>query len=219
MKKQKRQILILIILLAILGAAFFLIRVRNQKEAEKPQEEDTAQVKILELVSDDIVALSYDCDGETYSFEKKDDVWYLVGEPDRNLTQTTVKAFAMQFCPMEASQVIQSVTDVSQYGFSEESVRKVSASTADATYTILVGDENELTDSYYVMLPDSQDVYVVDSYVISRFDRTPDSYTVVEESEESIESETSEDGQTEEVEESLEDDLSNESDFEESSSD
>ena len=98
-------------------------------------------------------------------------------------------------------------------------MRKVSTSPADATYPILVGDENELTDSYYVMLPDSQDVYVVDSYVISRFDRTPDSYTVVEESEESIESETSEDGQTEEVEESLEDDLSNESDFEESSSD
>lgn len=187
MKKQKRQILMLIILLAILGAVFFLIRARNQREAEKPQEEENAKVKLYEAVQEDIVALSYDCDGETYSFEKKDDVWYLVGEPERNLTQTTVKAFAMQFCPMEAEKVIKNVTDVSQYGFSEASARKVSASTANETYTILVGDKNELTDSYYVMLPDGKDVYVVDSLVISRFDRKPDSFTVVEESEESSE--------------------------------
>lgn len=192
MKKQKRQLLMLIILLVILGVAFFLLRARNQKESESSQEEESAKVKFMDVVQDDIIAISYDCEGETYSFEKKEDVWYLVGEPERNLTQTTVKAFALQFCPMEADQVIYNVTDVSQYGFEEDTKRKVSVSTAEETYTVLVGDLNELTGAYYVMLPEGKDVYVVDSYVMSRFERTPDSYTVVEEESEETQSETSE---------------------------
>ena len=188
MKKKKRQILVLLLLLILLGVVFCLIRWKNQQDANKPQEEEESVI-LMELSEEEIDSLSYDYEGETYSFEKINDVWYLSGDPDRNLTQYYVNSMALNFCPLKAIQKIENVTDMSQYGFSEDTQRKVSVSTKDATYTILIGDMNELTENYYVKLPNEEDVYVVDYTVVSRYNRTPDSITVVEESEENSESE------------------------------
>lgn len=187
MKKQKRQIFVLFFLLIILGAVFYLIRWKNQQDANTPQTEDS--IVLMELNEEEIVSLSYDFESETYSFEKREDVWYLSGDPDRNLTQYSVNSMVLNFCPLKAIQRIENVTDMSQYGFYENEERKVSVSTKDETYTILIGDMNELTETFYVKIPNEDDVYVVDYTVVSRYNRTPDSITVVEESEESLESE------------------------------
>lgn len=218
MKKQKRQILVLFVLLILLGAVFCLIRWKNKEDANQPQTE-AESIIVMELVEEEIVSLSYDYEGETYSYEKIDDVWYLSGDPDRNLTQYSVNSMALNFCPLKATQKIENVTDMSQYGFSEDAPRKVSVSTKDATYTILIGDMNELTENFYVKLPNEDDVYVVDYTVVSRYNRTPDSITVVEESTDGSESDSSEDSQFVEVEESLEEDPTVEKESEEIISD
>lgn len=66
--------------------------------------------------SDDITSFSYVYEGETYAFEKKDETWYYTDDHSLNLNQERIKAMILKVAPLKADQVIENVTDMSQYG-------------------------------------------------------------------------------------------------------
>ena len=194
MSRQKRQMIVMIVLLAVLAGAYFGVRQYRKVLANKPAE-DTS-VTVLSASAEDLVSFSYILDGEEYAFEKNDDVWYATDDPDRTLIQYKVKAMANALTPLAATQAIEQVTDPEQYGLIEPSL-VITANTSEGSFTFYVGDQNDLTGEYYLRA-DAQDiVYTVASSKVSSFCYTMDELTETEEeaSTEASESEEASAGQ------------------------
>jgi hypothetical protein len=198
MKKQQKQMIALLAVLVVLGAAFFGIKQYNKIQDEKPEEEETEGEVILDVNSDDVVRISFDYEGETYTFEKEDDTWYYAEDHDLPIYQYRITALASAIAPFTADQVIENVEDMSTYGLSEPQ-QTITFETATGSYILYVGDTNSVTSSRYVSLPSEGNVYVVPASTISKFSITVDDVTntsELESDEESDETETVEETET-----------------------
>lgn len=193
MKRQRMQMLILIIVLCALAAAFFGIRQYNKVQAEKPAEEDDS-ITVIGAEAEDVTFFSYDYEGQTYSFEKEEDVWYAAEDHSLNINQSRVTSMLASVAPLTAFQVIEQVTDLAQYGLVTPE-NTITVETAAASYILYVGDENELTSGCYVSLPSTDTVYVVSASDINRFHYSLED--LIEEEEESVEEEGAEEENSE----------------------
>ena len=193
MKKQKIQMLVLLAILVVLAAGFLGIRQYNQMQSEEPQEE--TGITVVDIAVEDIVRFSYDYEDVTYTFEKEEDTWYAAEDHSLNLVQTSVNSMITDVGPLVAEQVIENVTDMSQYGLAQPS-RTISFETASESYIFYVGDFNDVSSVYYLCRPSETTVYVVPALTVNRFNRTLEE--LVEEEEESTETAT-ETSETEET--------------------
>lgn len=196
MKKQRVQLLVLAIVLIALCAALLGVRQYNQAQAEKPEEEEGEVVLAVE--ADDIIRFSYDYEGVTYTFEKEGDTWYYAEDHDLTLRQYYTASLVTGVAPLVATQIIENVTDMGQYGLTEPQ-RTISYETATGSYILYVGDKNTVTSGYYVCLPSESAVYVVDSADISRFNVTLDNLVDDTEEEENAENASAEAPSAEDV--------------------
>ncbi|MGN0168351.1 MAG: DUF4340 domain-containing protein [Acetatifactor sp.] len=166
MEKQRKQIVILLVILVVLAALLFGVKQYNKAQAEKPAE--TNKEVIIDVNSDDIIRYSYDYEGETYTFEKEGDTWYYAEDHSLKLLQYRTGSLPEGVAPLEATQVIEDVTDLSQYGLNEPQ-KTISYETATESYILYVGDRNSVTASYYVCMPSDATVYVIAATDINRF--------------------------------------------------
>ena len=181
MKKQKIQLIVLILILAALAGAFF--GVRKYKEAQKPVEKEG--IAVFDLDSGDVINMIYDYEGETYQYEKVDGTWYLAEDHSQTVKQYYLNAMAMGVSSVTADQVLENVTDLSQYGL-ETPQRTIIFDTTVQRFRIYVGDKNSLTSNYYIQLSDQPGtVYIVQATYFDRFNYGPED--VIEAQEEDTE--------------------------------
>ena len=191
----------MLLALVVLAAVFLGLRQYNKNEsADTSATEDTDET-VLDVDYDDITNFSYVYEGETYSFEKEEDTWYYTGDHSLNLNQNRIKAMLLKVAPLKVNQVIENVTDMSQYGLADPE-RTIQYETADRSVIINVGNLNSMTSQYYIAFPSEMKVYVVATNVVTGFNYTLDD--LVEETTEETESteaaETAETETTEAVE-------------------
>lgn len=177
MKKQQRQLIILLVILAIFAAVFFAVKQYNQTLENKVQEHDNP---IVTLNAEDITKISYTYEGETYSLEKEGDIWYDATDHERNLTQSRITGLANALASLYATKVIENVTDMSQYGLTGE-YRTISFETATESHIFYLGEQNTITNDYYICKPSESTVYTVELATVSKFNFTLDDMTEVEE--------------------------------------
>lgn len=170
MKGQSRQFLVLLVLLIIVVVAFFGVMQYNKIQKDNPA--STSAERIIDINRDDIIRFSYDYMGEVYTYEKADDVWRCVEEPDIALHQNKVISMVSRFAAVEIQQTIENVTDFAQYGL-EEGYRVLTYETATESYTIHIGNQNEVTDVCYICLPSTNTVYTVQTMLVGSISRTP----------------------------------------------
>lgn len=169
MKKQKKQMLVMLGVLALFMAGFLGIRQYNKIQSGKPEEE--SGITIVESSLEDITKFSYDYEGVTYSFEKQEEVWYAVEDHSLKLVQSSVASMITDIAPMVAAQVIENVTDMSQYGLSEPS-RTIRFETVTESHIFYVGDYNSVSGIYYICKPSEASVYLVPALTVNRFNKT-----------------------------------------------
>lgn len=170
--------LVLVLALALLVAAFFGLKQYNKTQSEKGEEE-TGEV-VVDIDKDDVIKLTYDYEGETYTFEKVDDTWYYAEDHSQKITQFLIGNMTSMVAPLKAEQIIENVTDMSQFGLAEPS-RTISFETADASYIFEVGDLNSVSKVYYLRQPSETTVYAVQSGVVSIFNKTLEDVVMPEE--------------------------------------
>ena len=188
MKKKQRQMIGMLLALVVLAAAFLGIRQYNKNASSTTSTTEDTQETVLDVNSDDITSFSYVYEGETYSFEKEDDTWYYADDHSLNLKQERIKAMLLKVAPLKVNQVIENVTDMSQYGLTNPE-RTIQYETADRSVIINVGNLNSMTSQYYIAFPFEMTVYAVTTNVVTGFNYTLDD--LVEETVET-EGETSE---------------------------
>ena len=175
----------MLLALVVLAAVFLGLRQYNKNEsADTSAAEDTDET-VLDVYYDDITNFSYVYEGETYSFEKEEDTWYYTGDHSLNLNQNRIKAMLLKVAPLKVNQVIENVTDMSQYGLANPE-RTIQYETADRSVIINVGNLNSMTSQYYIAFPSEMKVYVVATNVVTGFNYTLDD--LVEETTEETES-------------------------------
>lgn len=197
MKKKQRQMIGMLLALVVLAAAFLGIRQYNKNASSATSTTEDTQETVLDVNSDDIISFRYVYEGETYAFEKEDDTWYYADDHSLNLNQERIKAMILKVAPLKADQVIENVTDMSQYGLADPE-RTIQYETADRSVIINVGNLNSMTSQYYIAFPSEMKVYVVATNVVTGFNYTLDE--LVEETTEATETAETETAETETTE-------------------
>ena len=197
MKKKQRQMIGMLLALVVLAAAFLGIRQYNKNASSATSTTEDTQETVLDVNSDDITSFSYVYEGEPYAFEKEDDTWYYADDHSLNLNQERIKAMILKVAPLKADQVIENVTDMSQYGLANPE-RTIQYETADRSVIINVGNLNSMTSQYYIAFPSEMKVYVVATNVVTGFNYTLDD--LVEETTEATETAETETAETETTE-------------------
>ena len=157
--------------LVVLAAAFLGIRQYNKNASSATSTTEDTQETVLDVNSDDITSFRYVYEGETYAFEKEDDTWYYADDHSLNLNQDRIKAMILKVAPLKADQVIENVTDMSQYGLADPE-RTIQYETADRSVIINIGNLNSMTSQYYIAFPSEMKVYVVTTNVVTGFNYT-----------------------------------------------
>ena len=197
MKKKQRQMIGMLLALVVLAAAFLGIRQYNKNASSATSITEDTQETVLDVNSDDITSFRYVYEGETYAFEKEDDTWYYADDHSLNLNQDRIKAMILKVAPLKADQVIENVTDMSQYGLADPE-RTIQYETADRSVIINVGNLNSMTSQYYIAFPSEMKVYVVATNVVTGFNYTLED--LVEETTEATETAETETAETETAE-------------------
>lgn len=184
MRKQSGQLIILLLVLAALAAAFLGLRQYNKVQGEKTDEEPAET--IFDARKEEVVRFTYDYNGESYTFEKKDDIWYYAEDSSLNIKQYQISNMLAKVAPLQAEMKIENVTDMTQYGFGESN-RMIQYETEQESYLFEAGDYNAVSDVYYIRKPSEDVVYAVSAATVTIFDKLPEELAESSESEEDTE--------------------------------
>ena len=154
MKKQKIQILILLVLCIVCVGGYFIIRNHTFET-----EEETVSVDVTNFNKDDVTELILSGDHEVH-LVKSDDVWTENSLPDETIKESTVNT----------------PEDLSQYGL-EEPFRTITAVLSDGTQVVIyAGNKSDLLSEYYIKVEGNDNVYLVSSNIVTDFDKDPEDF-------------------------------------------
>lgn len=183
MKKQRRQFILLVIVLAALVGGYFALRFYNEKKASEPQTDDTEY--LLQLGDDSIIRITYDYQDVEYTFVKEEDTWLYEADKTLNINQNVLDTMASRLEAVEKLAQVDGVTDFSQYGL-DEPQKTITFETATESHTFIAGDYNDLSGFVYICESGTDVVYGVPNVTVSAFNKDLESLIEEEEEEESV---------------------------------
>lgn len=177
MKKQKKQLLLLLLVLILAVAAFLVV----SKISEEEEAEETISYTVTDLEADNVSKLVFTNDTGTYTLTKQEDSWTYEGDKTLDMDETAVNNLVNKVAALTSENIIEQVEDASVYGL-DEPIVTILVSDGTKSYTLLVGDYNNTTYTYYLCREDDMEtVYTTTSYNISSFQNGIDDLIAVEE--------------------------------------
>lgn len=165
MEKQKKQVFILAVLLLVLVVAYFAIHIYNGKQEEKESaKEEAEKIYVTNDAVEDITAFSYVLDGETLSFTKSGDEWTYDGDTGCNLDESVIETMLGKIASITADECLSEPEPLDSYGLDAPS-GQITFTTDKETVTLLIGNRNAITGSYYLKKDGDDKVYLVSSTV------------------------------------------------------
>lgn len=175
--KQKKGLIILILILLALTVVYFGMRSMNARKQEKQEEKEKAEIiQVIKVKNLKEIAYSAD-DGSSMAFVKEDGTWYLKDDKETVLQQTAIQSIADQVSDIQAEREIKDPDSIESYGLDTP------------LYTITVTDEDGTAQNiyiagsdYYMTTGDKEKVYTVSYSLINALEFDKD--TLVDTSEE-----------------------------------
>jgi len=189
MKRQKVQLIaILVILILCIGSYVFLLKYNAKVE----EDEETDDYTILTLDTDDIVKIVLETsdDGEVFTLVKSDDVWSVSGDDETDIDESAVEDLLNDGETITSDKEITDVTDFEMYGLDEPALTITFTDSSDNEYKLSIGDYSSSASMYYARVNDESTVYLVDSTVYSAFNIELDDLVAEEEEDSSTDSST-----------------------------
>lgn len=209
MKKQKVQLIVVVVILVLCIAGYFVAGRVLQKETTEDEETeyiafsfDSASLEFL-MIEGERGTLELAYDSGSWSFvqeiEGEDSAEYEVND-------TTADAILGYLDELTSSREITvEEEDLSQYGFDDPSMTITITLDEGEQHIITFGDCNEMLDEYYFYIDDSNLVYTLESYTYNILNKSDADLAVETEDEEEIEEEEeTEEEETGEAEETQE---------------
>lgn len=191
MKKQRKQLIIMLIFLVFLVAAYFGLGAYNDAQAKKEEKED---IVVTAFDTKNIVAFSYHYEAEKNSFTKADDVWNYEADAAFDVDESLVEDMLATASNVLAEDYFSEYETIETYGLDAPQMTIRLSFSDGSSKQLLIGDYNDIVGYYYMMLEGDSNLYLVDGTLLSAFQV---SYTELE----FVEEETTD---TTEVEETTE---------------
>lgn len=186
MKKQNIQLIVLLAVCVLCVGGYFLISGHDFETQEALPE-----VSVTDFNKDDVTELTVSGDNTLHLVKGDDGIWTETSIPEEMIQQESVNMLLSEIDNITTSEtVIEAPEDLSQYGL-DEPFRTITATLSDDTaVTICAGAKSDLLSKYYVKTGGSETVYMVDSYIVEDFAKTPQELIEAETTEATSETET-----------------------------
>lgn len=187
MKKQKIQLIVLlIVLVACIGSYFGASAFSQKKQTEEESEESYTALALAEDV--EITGISVTSTDTSYELTKEEDAWKFADNADAKVKESSVSTMTDDLAEITGDNEITDVTDFAQYGLDDPQLT-IAFTLSDGTgHTVKIGDKNSTISRYYLQVDDSTTVYTVTSTLYTAFNKTTDDLTDTSEEETSEES-------------------------------
>lgn len=181
MKKQKIQIITLLAAVVLLCAAYAGIRYYNDRQEEKEAEKEKAgTITVTDFEVSDITKFSYQLEGQTLSFTKEGENWHYDGDSSVDIDEDAVETLLSKAINVTAEETVTEYDSLEDFGLETPS-NTITITTEEGDTTLLIGNQNEITNQYYLKKADSDVIYLVGSAVATGFNKTVEGLTAEEE--------------------------------------
>lgn len=161
MHRSKRLLILVGVLAVVCAAAFLATRVQEQQEQVEASGET-----VLAIDAGNVASLAWTSGEAEYAFHK-DGTWICDADEAFPVSVEALEELLAPFSSFNAAFVIRDVTDYAQYGL-EEPECTIEIGTAEASYTIALGDMSAMDDQRYVSIGDGN-VYLAVSDPMDAF--------------------------------------------------
>ncbi|MGI5824642.1 MAG: DUF4340 domain-containing protein [Bacillota bacterium] len=161
-RKQKRQLLVMLIILATVAVAFFGTTVLN-KYLEHKEEAETISISSISSIKQ----ISYNNGSESLSFAlDENNDWYYTENPNFPLQTSYIENLAETIRGLTALREISAdqSDELAAYGLDVPQATVTVSGNGKQTDNILIGNANK--NGYYLKLSDSNTIYLVDAQLI-----------------------------------------------------
>ena len=182
MKKQKIQmILILVVLVLCIGAYFLVSHMAKQEEQKQKDSETEGQTTIAEIDAE-VDAFFFFFNGKTYSYTKDGEDWKYDDDNSLQLDADSINTMLEKLNGVIALETLDSYDSLSDYGL-DKPQNTISVTVGDKTTTFYIGDYNDMVSEYYLKMEGDDAVYLVDSTLNDTFSKTVDTLVKEEDTE------------------------------------
>ena len=165
--KLYRNAIILVIIVALLGGAYFLIN-RNKAADDGTIDETTDTIRLTDYTSDQIESLTMQNPEGTFVIVKKDTDWVLSSPTDINADSSVLSSIVINAASVIADKLVEeNAQDLSIYGLDKPSLVKLKVKD-NKEITLEIGDITPTKGRYYVKVSGESKVYVVGSYTADK---------------------------------------------------
>ena len=162
--KQKKTMLIMVIVLAVLLALYGGLKAWNShSEKQKKAKEDKEEVSLVDVKS--LKSFAYESGGSKMSFTKDDGEWVYDEDDGVRLNQSTIKSTAKEITGLTAVRKLSNPDEKSDYGLDSPDYTVTYTAKGGIKGTIQIG--NAAGDNYYAMIEDSDAVYTISGTLVS----------------------------------------------------
>lgn len=177
MKKSKRIMGLTVVLAVICAATGILTRYEEKKE-----EIQNSDAIVLALPTEEIVTLSWEDTQNTFSFCKKEDVWYYEADAAFPVSTEKIEQILSYFEAVGASFTIEEVEDESMYGLDKANCT-IRLETEEQTYELRLGDFSKMDEkryadigdgNVYLLSEDPKDILAAELSEVMQQDSIPD---------------------------------------------
>ena len=147
MHRSKRLLILVGVLAVVCAAAFLAARVQEQQEQVEASGET-----VLAIDAGNVASLAWTSGEAEYAFHK-DETWIYDADEAFPVSAEALEDVLGGVAWVNAGGVVRGVTDYAQYGL-EEPECTIEIGTAEASYTIALGDMSAMDDQRYVSIGD-----------------------------------------------------------------
>ncbi len=164
--KFYRNAIILIAVLALLVAAYFLVINKSDDNGSEQSGADTETIRVSDYKAEDVKKIIIENQDEKLEFEKKDEKWGLSSPADLKVNADSVTGMATEVTGLIASKIVdEDSSDVKKYGLDAPQLLITVILNDDTSRVIELGNQTPMGDGYYAKEKDKAKVYVISKYV------------------------------------------------------
>lgn len=164
MKKQTKQLIALLIILAVCVCAYFGIGALLEARQDREETDPSLTVGAL---SGQLASLTLSCYDETLSFTHSDSGW-AYSDPAFPVDQDALEQLALQLTPLTAQRVLDSQDTLAAYGLSVPLCTVTAVDEQGASLSLLVGDETPSGGSYAMVEGTAGPLYVLEDSLVAQ---------------------------------------------------
>ena len=159
MKEQKKNLKILLGILAVLIILFFVAKQMNVQKKENDEKKREAE-KVMVYTTDDLQKISYqDVTGKSMEFQKVDDTWTYAVDPEIEMDQSVIQMMEETFSNIRAVREITTPDELEDYGLQSPFYMLTLKDKTGEEVKLSIG--SPAGENYYARREDQDTVYTV----------------------------------------------------------